>query len=120
FSVSMTSLSYPLYGTQHGVVDARKVELPRGEPLADLGDRGAENPALLRRGRGTETVARRLRLGGQPGLAALFRKQPRVPVSGEDDVREHVTHGGGHRGASSRVERRHAAPQKRPREGHVT
>src|SRR5437899_10780372 len=113
----MTGLPYPLYGTQHGVIDVRKVELPRGEPLAYLGDRGAENTALLRRGRGTEALTRGLRLGGQPGLTALFRKQPRVPVAGEDDVREHVAHGGGHRGASPRVERRHAAPPERPRKG---
>src|SRR5262249_4736921 len=63
-----------------GVLDAGQIELPGGEPLAHLRDRGAQDAPLLRRRRGAETEAGRLYLGHPPRLPALPWPGPRVPL----------------------------------------
>src|SRR2546422_7707705 len=97
-----------LYRPELGVGHTRQLELPGGEALADLSDRGAQGTALLYRGRRPEALSCRLFLRGQPRLATLLGQQPRVSIAREDDVREHVAHGIDHRGAAARVQRRYA------------
>src|SRR5213592_4313871 len=94
-----------------GVDDRRYVELPRREPLAQLGERGAQHATLLGDRRGAEPLARRLLLRGEPRLAALLGQQPRVAVAGKDDVLEQVAHSVDHCCAPARVEPGHTAAQ---------
>src|SRR5262249_17884313 len=96
-----------------------QIELPGGEPLAYLGDRGAQDASLLRRRRGAETEAGRLHFRREPRLAALLRQEPGGPVTGEDDAGQQIAPGGGGGRASARVESRNAAAQERPRKRHV-
>src|SRR5215831_17472264 len=102
-----------------GVLDAGQIELPGGEPLAYLGDRGAQDASLLRRRRGAETEAGRLHFRREPRLAALLGQEPGVPVPGEDDAGQQIARGGDDGRASARVESRNAAAQERPRKRHV-
>src|SRR5258708_19173134 len=103
-----------LDGAELSVLDARQLELPCGEPLTHLGDRGAQNSTPLRRSRSAEPVTRRLRLRGQPWLAPLLGQQPRVPVAGENDVSPPIAHGRDYRSASPRVQPPHAAAPEPP------
>src|SRR5262249_4946042 len=103
-----------LYAPELSVFDDRQLELPGREALAHLSNRGAQHAALLRSGRRSQTLSCRLLLRGQPRLATLVGQQPRVPVTREDDVREHVAQRIGHGGPPPRVQCRHPITHHRP------
>src|SRR5207245_10159040 len=111
--MTLSFIGPELYGPELGVLDTRQLELPGREALAHLGDRCAQDAALLRRARRPEALSRRLFFGAQPRLAALLAQEPRAPVAREDDVREHVVHAIAHGGHGARASGRHALVQAR-------